>query len=238
MFVTVKTSSSKPPRSTRGTKFSQRSRERGEDDRAQERKRSRLCHQKRTAAGLCSYGGCSEKAEVGGRQCKSHLRQMAKRAYERTKWRKAQGLCTYCGARPQFWGSKCVFCRQLFAKSPLPAAAKRALRRYREEQAKNLHDQIRRDTQAAVLKLLATNEVRGRSAVALELYAGLDNGKWKTYRQVAELMDTTKQNVHRLLRPLKLILCSELSGRVPWAPRNLQTEWLLSDEASDYPIGK
>ena len=141
---------------------------------------------------------------------------MAQRARERTNRRKAGGLCIYCGIQPQFWGSKCVFCRQLFAKSPLPAAAKRALHDYRREQAQALIDRIERAARAEVRKLLASKQVQGKREQAVRLYAGIDTGKWRSLKEAAEIMGVSKQYVHQLLIQSKAILSLKLSGRVPW----------------------
>jgi len=64
---------------------------------------------------------------------------------------------------------------------------------------------------------VASEKVRGRSAVALQLYVGLNDGKRRTYQEVAELLHTTRQNIYQLVRPAKNILQSKLAGRVPWA---------------------
>lgn len=185
---------------------------------AKSRQWQRQKYLERTAAGLCSHGNCSAPSDLGHRQCQPHLRLMAKRARERIQQRKAQGLCVQCGKQPQFWGVRCIICRQLFAKNPLASGARNALRKYRENERQTLLKQLEAETRAEVQEMIASNQVWGKKALALRLYVGLDGGERLTYQEIAELLHTTKQNVHQLIRPAKNLLHSKLSGRVPWAP--------------------
>src|SRR5687768_5895538 len=116
------------------------------------RHRNKLIYQKRKAVSLCIYGRCTARADAAHAQCQNHLRLMAKRARERLAQRKAQGLCTYCGERPQFWGRKCIRCRQVSAANPLPFGARRALRLYREAEARVVREQKQKEA----ARLLAT----------------------------------------------------------------------------------
>jgi len=143
---------------------------------------------------------------------------MAQRANERRGERIAQSLCIYCGARPQFWGQKCIICRQLFAKDPLPSGAKRALRVYRHAEERRLLDGIREDAQAETRKLLASGKARGKAAEALRLYMGLGDDSWRTYRQIGGLLKVSAERVRQLLLPAKTILGEILFERVPWPP--------------------
>src|SRR5258707_11349346 len=93
---------------------------------------------KRTTASLCSYASCHMPPDSGHRQSQTHLRLAAERARERIRKRKAQGLCVQCGRLPQFWGVRCIFCRQIFARNPLPSGARKALRQYRENERQAL----------------------------------------------------------------------------------------------------
>ena len=60
--------------------------------------------------------------------------------------------------------------------------------------------------------LVASEKVRGRSAVALQLYVGLNDGKRRTYQEVAELLHTTRQNIYQLVRPAK-----NIAVKVSWS---------------------
>jgi transcriptional regulator with XRE-family HTH domain len=181
-------------------------------------KQNKLRYQSRTAIGLCAYGQCLERVEPGHRYCRNDLEAMAKRASRRRRERIAQSLCVCCGARPQFWGVKCIICRQMVAKDPLPIGAKRALRLFREAEAGQRLEQIQADARAAALALLTTNRIQGKRAEALRLYAGIDSGKWRTYREVGVLMNVCVERVRQLLSPSKLMLGEVLSDIVPWRP--------------------
>ncbi len=193
-----------------------RDRKRSDEYQLSKAKRSKLEYQTRKAAGICTYGHCPEKTEPGNTHCRKHLQAMSKRATKRRDERISQGLCISCGERPQFWGRTCIICRQVFFKDPLPRGAKRALRLHRKAQARRLSAQIEKDARAAALELLASKSIRGKQAEALRLYAGIDGGKWRTYREVGRLMNLSGQRVHQLLAPSKLTLSLTLSNRVPW----------------------
>src|SRR6266446_2665938 len=94
-------------------------------------------YQQRKAAGLCTKTGCAAKAASGHTHCGQHLQRMSRDNKERYERRADQALCIYCGERPQFWGVRCLICRQRFAQHPLPLGARRALRLYREDAKKH-----------------------------------------------------------------------------------------------------
>jgi len=66
--------------------------------------------------------------------------------------------------------------------------------------------------------LIATGIVTGDYARALSLYAGLDDGVWRSYGQVGTVMHISRERVRQLLYPSKVILTDMLSGDVPWRP--------------------
>ena len=182
------------------------------------RSAARRHYQNRKAVALCTYFGCSASPKAGRTLCHKHLARMSERNKKRVRARKAKGVCVYCGTRPQFWGIRCVLCRQLFAKHPLPYGARRALRLYREAEKKCEIEQRQVQARFAVRKLLATGHVNGDYAKALRLYAGLDTGVWRTYEEVGGLMHRTKERVRQLLYPSKVILSEMLGGNLPWKP--------------------
>lgn len=189
------------------------------DDRsALKRASSRRQYQKRKSVGLCAYFGCPANAASGRLHCRQHLERMSRRNRIRRRARKDQGLCIYCGKHPQFWGVRCVLCRQIFIKDrqALPFGARRALRLFREAEHQLQVEQSRVRARFAVRKLLATGDIKGDGALALRHYAGLDNGGWRTYLEVASLMQISKERVRQLLYPSKLILEQMLDGDVPW----------------------
>jgi hypothetical protein len=173
-------------------------------------------YQKRRAEGRCVYFGCPANAAVGRRYCRAHLDEMNDRKKKRSAKRKKSGLCVSCGKLPQFWGVCCVVCRRALKQNSLPFGVKRAIRLFRE--AENKFEVESRETRArlAVRKLLASKEVCGIRAKALELYAGLDSGKWRDGAQVSKLMGISRERVRQLLQPSKLILTETLKGDVPW----------------------
>jgi hypothetical protein len=177
-------------------------------------------YQKRRSVGQCVYFGCPAKAESGRKYCQRHLARMSRCNRQRWKARKDDGRCIYCGMRPQFWGVRCVVCRQRFIKdgNSLPFGARRALRLYRE--AERLFELEQRQTNArfAVRKLLAAGDITGDRNKALRLYAGLDAGGWRTYQQVGRLMHLSRERVRQLLHPSKVVLTKMLDGNVPWKP--------------------
>ena len=189
-----------------------------DDDGLKQVKRHKRQYEKRKAAGLCTHTGCREKPDVGHTHCQKHLREMSKRNKEQYQKRMREGLCIYCGTRPGFWGIRCVICRQRFAKHPLPYGARQALRLYRqaEEQHKVEHNQI--EARLAIRKLLASGDINGDQAKAVRLYAGVDDGRWRTYREIGKVMHISKERVRQLLLPSKLAVVSVLGDNVPWKP--------------------
>jgi DNA-binding transcriptional regulator YiaG len=181
--------------------------------------KKKIKYRKRRADGLCAYGYCPEKAEPGHAQCQRHLQKMRARAIERRKERIAEGICISCGERPQFWGLKCILCRTVRSNNPLPYGARRALRLHREAEEKRHKLEVQREVREVALQLLTSNQFPGKSAEALRLYAGFDNGQWRTYRQVGQLMNLSGERVRQMILPLKRRLEAERTHCVPNATR-------------------
>src|SRR5205085_12473256 len=133
---------------------------------------SRRQYMKRKAVGLCIYGGCATDAVAGHIYCHGHLRRLSKSNRKRWKERKDKGLCIYCGERPQFWGVRCLVCRQIFIKDKdgLPFGLRRALQLYRDAERKRQLEQRQLQARFAIRKLLASEHVKGAYARALRLY--------------------------------------------------------------------
>ena len=176
-------------------------------------------YQKRKAAGLCTSTGCTDNPEVGHTQCRRHLKKISERNKERYLERTHRSLCIYCGKRPRFWGVRCIICRQRFAKDPLPVGVRKALRTYREAERLAQAEQTLVDFRKAADKLLKRQDINGRGAAALRLYAGLDNSQWRTYAEVAKVMKITKQAVHRLLLPSRVAMAHLLGDDFVWGSR-------------------
>ena len=179
-------------------------------------------YQQGKAVGLCVYIGCKSKRQSPYLRCPKHLERMAGIHFALVRKRKAEGLCVYCAMRPPFWSVRCVICRQLPVKNKnqLPAGLRRALRLYREAERQRQLEQRQIQARIAIRKLLGTGAVSSSHARALELYAGFDQGAWRTYAQVGELMHITKERVRQLLYPSKSLLAQMLNGNVPWPPLN------------------
>jgi len=174
-------------------------------------------YETRKVAGLCAQRGCKDTSSPGRSKCHTHLGEMSGRARKRYGLLNQKGLCVCCGARPQFWGVRCVVCRQIFSEDPLPAGARRALRRYRKAEKERDAEDIELQTRIVVRALLESGQVTGpKVAEALRLYAGLDSGQWRTYSEVAKIMKLSKQRVGKLLLPIKNTLSFRLCERVPW----------------------
>jgi len=168
------------------------------------------------AAGLCTQTGCGSKPQVGHMHCQKHLAKMSKNNKAQYRRRARQGQCIYCGQRPQFWGVRCIICRQHWAKDPLPAGARRALRLYRAAESLRALEQRQVEARHAIRKLLARGDLNGRQGQALRLYAGIDDGKWRTYEQVGQIMKLSKEGVRKLLLPSKIELTVILGDKGPW----------------------
>ena len=184
--------------------------------RLQKRASSRRHYEKRKTAGECAYSGCSWKPDPKRVYCRKHLNRMARINRARNLKRKAESLCIRCGL-PQFWGVYCIMCRQLSrkSKSALPTGAKRALRLYRHAEQRRELEELQVRARFAIRKLLAEKTVTGDYARALRLYAGLDNGSWRSYPQVARVMHISSERVRQLLYPSKIVL-AEMLEDVPW----------------------
>jgi hypothetical protein len=180
------------------------------------RKRSRKGIRHRRVAGACSYPSCSKRPEPGRHACKSHLRSYARCAAELRARRNAAGLCVCCGKREQFWGTRCIICRERYSRRPVPVSALRAIRHYRETEAKREAKQIKEKVRAAALELLAQRQVFGKRGLALALYVGIDGGEWRTYRQIARIMNLSCERIRQLLVPSKIALEAKLDVQVPW----------------------
>lgn len=163
-------------------------------------------YQRRKLAGLCTATGCPRKSAVGHTHCHEHLRLMSRRQKQRYAARVRQEICISCGERPRFWGVRCVICRQKFSQGPLPLAARKALRKYREAEALLEMERMQADARFLARKLLASGEIQGLGAEALRLYTGIDGGRWRTYEEVARIMHVSKQRIGHLLSPLRGVL--------------------------------
>src|SRR5437870_12470012 len=128
------------------------------NNRGLRRASSRRQYLKRKAGGLCAYGGCGAKAKASHTHCQKHLDNLSKNNRKRWASRKARGLCIYCGERPQFWGVRCLVCRQIFVKDKdaLPFGLRRALRLYREAERKRQLEQRQVQARFDIRKLLAS----------------------------------------------------------------------------------
>lgn len=177
---------------------------------------TRRSYENRKQVGLCAYFGCRETAKSGRTLCLRHLKRMSRDNRKRINIRKRKGLCITCGNRPQFWGRRCVICRQAAAKAGdlLPRGARRALRLYREAEVKFETEQNQAQTRFAARKLMASEDVSGAHAEALRLHLGLDRDIFRTYAQVGQLMHISRERVRQLLYPAKFILQGSV-GRMP-----------------------
>src|SRR5260370_38128088 len=81
--------------------------------------RSKATYEKRKANRLCAYGGCVAKSELGHTRCRRHLQAMSKRNKEQYKKRTREGICSYCGHLPPYWGALCLICRPSLTHHPL-----------------------------------------------------------------------------------------------------------------------
>jgi DNA-binding transcriptional regulator YiaG len=186
----------------------------------------RTYYAKRKATGLCAQARCRSKAEPGRSKCQTHLRTMAAQAVKMRKKRIRNGLCTGCGKRPHFWVRECIICRQDSAANPLPQAALKALRLYRESEARRDLEESQHAARLAALELIDTGKLNGKRAEALRLYVGLDNGKWRTYQQVGALLNVSREAVRQFLRPSKYALTLMLGDKVPWPAREEKPAYL------------
>jgi uncharacterized protein YdbL (DUF1318 family) len=178
---------------------------------------------KRKATGRCTATGCPDKAELAHTHCRKHLRRMAKQHKTRYQSRAKEAVCIYCGERPQFWGVRCLICRQRFAKNRLPSGALRALRAYRAAEHQRDLELAQVEARFAARKLLIVGDVTGASAEALRLHMGIDDGRSLTYEQVAKRMGISKQRVGQLLQLAKAKLTAILQCEAP-PPRELMTQ--------------
>jgi len=184
------------------------------------RESSRRRYAIRKRLDICVRAGCQSKPESGHTRCSRHLDVMLRDNQNRTARRKAEGLCVYCGVRPQFWGMRCIICRQLFGRcpKPLPRGLLHALRLHRQAEQRSERKHLQSRARHAMRALIATGIVTGDYARALSLYAGLDDGVWRSYGQVGTVMHISRERVRQLLYPSKVILTDMLSGDVPWRP--------------------
>jgi len=164
-------------------------------------------------------------------RCPKHLVNMSQSNDRRCRERETQGLCLNCGVRPQFWSKRCIVCRERAKRAVplLPPGLRHALRLYREHERKLEIEQRQHRARIAIEQVLKGGRITGLRAAALRLYAGLDSGKWRSYREVGELMNCSGERVRQLLYPSKIILTYMLGDEVPWRPlsvrRGRATPW-------------
>lgn len=195
-------------------------------------------YEKRKAHGLCAYGNCPAAPAPGHMHCREHLRRMLQAQTVRCTVRKKNRLCIVCGVRVQFWGVRCIICRERSIKDPraLPHGARRALRLYREAERKMQIERRETEARFAVRKLLASGDINGDCGIALRLYAGLDNGRWRTGAEVAKLMHVSKERVRQLLYPPKVILTETLGASAPWKPLRIKAPRTSAEKSWKQPI--
>jgi len=118
----------------------------------------------------------------------------------------------------------------MYTSNPLPIGARRALREYRNAEAQHSFAQIQNKTRAVAIKLLAGRKVVGEQARALRLYVGVDDGKWRTYSEIAAQMKVSKEWVRKLLLPSKITLASMVEGKLPWPAYERKTGYRVGNE--------
>jgi hypothetical protein len=155
----------------------------------------------KVAHGHCAYFNCSARAVKGHRHCRNHLVRMSRERKKEVRARKRQGMCVDCGEQPQFWGIRCILCRQRFKKAAkaLPSGATRALRLYRDAERKLAIELRQANARFEIRKLLATGDIASDQEKALRLYAGVDDGRWRNYAEVGRLMRISRERVRQLL---------------------------------------
>jgi putative transcriptional regulator len=161
---------------------------------------------------------------------------MSERALEKRNERIALGVCISCGERPQFWGRKCILCRPVRSNNPLPYGARRALKRYRDTEKRNQLKQSQSAAQREARELLACGQVSGRAAIALRLYTGLDDGKWRTYESIGRQMNITRERVRQLLLPAKLAMTLNAAAKGAWRSREASLK--RQHECSQVPVNE
>lgn len=130
--------------------------------------------------------------------------------------RSAKGLCLSCGKRQQFWGIRCVVCRELCSRRALPRTAVKAIRRYRDLETQRKLGRLKAKIRNASRALLTKGHLTEKYATALRLYVGLDKHEWRTYRQVAKIMNVSTERIRQLLLPSKAALEAELDCKISW----------------------
>ena len=200
-------------------------------------KPAQIRYQKRKLSGMCVRNGCSSKRERDRLHCREHLDLMSTVQRQRSLSRKEKGLCVNCGVRLQFWGVRCVVCRQRYTKNahPLPLGARRALKHFREAERKMEIEQRQIAARCVIRKLLATGDIVGDSATALRLYAGIDNGQWRNGVEVARLMHISKERVRQLLYPSKVVVGKTLGRTVPWKPLRIKAARTAAEKSWKQP---
>jgi hypothetical protein len=139
---------------------------------------------------------------------------MSRERKKEVRARKRQGMCVDCGEQPQFWGIRCLICRQRFKKGAkaLPAGATRALRLYRDAEHQLTIELRQANARFEIRKLLATGDLAADLEKALRLYAGLDDGHWRNYAEVGRLMRISRERVRQLLYPYRTVLTKTLGN--------------------------
>ena len=186
---------------------------------AQKLVRQKLRYQKRKEAGLCCYGTCTSQTTADHTLCQSHLSRMSRQKLTIYEYRKNQKRCRTCGVRPQFWGMRCIICRELVTKNPLPRGARRALREYRKLESRKVQNEARERFRNAARELIAGGSLKVKEQEALRYYLGLNDNEWRTHQQVADLMNVSAERVRQLLLPSKKLLSMLVGTTTPWRSR-------------------
>lgn len=101
-------------------------------------------------------------------------------------------------------------------KDPLPGGARPAQSKSRERDQQRPVEARRETVRIAARELIARGGLTENEKEAVRLYFGLEDNRWRTLEQVAQLMHVTAQRIHQLLLPSKTILASSMMAKAPW----------------------
>lgn len=144
-----------------------------------------------------------------------HLDRLTQKQKERYDSRARELLCVTCGKEHGFWGLQCILCRSKFRQSLLPIAARKAIRSYLDAERQRELEHARADARFVARKLLLTGEIAGRSAEAVRLYAGTDDGIWRTYEAVGKRLGVSRETVRLWVTPVRDALLAALGNLTP-----------------------
>lgn len=129
--------------------------------------------------------------------CTRHLKRLLRYTEMRRSQRIKAKLCIDCANMPQFWGLRCVICRQRHSVGVLPPGARKALAKYRQRDTVAVRVQ---QAQVAVDRLKTYNPrlISPHAVEILTMRHGLSDHIDRTLEEVGAAFSVTRERIRQI----------------------------------------